>query len=136
MRAHETLNKFQSLRQLFADLLALGVIHRLFELGIQRVQLNLREQHLDRFCTHSCNECIAILLLGFAIFLLIEQLRFLQLCLPRVDDDIILVINDSLQLTRTHIQHQPDAGGHAFIKPDMRNGYGKLDMPHPLAAHT
>src|SRR6516225_1878972 len=98
MRAHEALNKLQPLRQLLTDLLAFGVIHRLFEFSIQSVQFDLRKQHLDCFGAHPSNKRVSILLLSLAVFLFVEQLCFLQLCLGRSNNDIILVIDHPLQL--------------------------------------
>src|SRR5262249_9474396 len=69
------------------------------------------------------------------IFLLVKQLRLLQLRLAGIDHDIVFVVDHPLQLSRTHIKHQPDAGRHALIKPDVGYRDRELDMPHSLPAH-
>ena len=39
-------------------------------------------------------------------------------------------------MTAGHIQHQAEARGHAFKKPNVRGRHGKIDVAHPLTAHT
>src|SRR5262249_50812815 len=60
------------------------------------------------------------------------QLCFLQWRLAGIYDDIVFVVNHALKLTRTHIQHEPDSRGHALVKPDVRNRYRQLYVPHPF----
>ena len=63
-------------------------------------------------------------------------MRLLQRRFARIDDDIIFVVNHALELTRAHIEHQPNARGHAFVKPDVRNRNGQLDVAHAFAPHA
>ena len=58
----------------------------------------------------------------------------MQRRLARINDDVVLVINDALELTRAHVEHQADARRHALVKPNVRNRDGKLDVAHALAA--
>ena len=62
--------------------------------------------------------------------------RLLQRGLAGIDDDVILVIDDALQLPGAHVEHQAQAGGHALVEPDVRDGHGQFDVAHALAAHA
>ena len=72
----ESLHKLQSLRELLANLFALGVPHCRFELFVQFRELDFSEEFLDRFGAHSRSEIFAVLFLRFPIFHLGQQLRF------------------------------------------------------------
>ena len=132
----ESLNKLQAFRQFFADLLALGVPHRLLQLFVELGQVDLGQEPFDCFGAHAGNKIFAVLFLGFAIFDFVQQLTFGQRRLTRIDDDIVLIIDNALQLTRAHIQHQADAGGHALIKPNMRHRHGQFDVAHAFATNS
>ena len=54
--------------------------------------------------------------------------------LARIDDDVILVIDDALELARGHVEHQTDARRHALEEPDVRNRHGQFDVAHAFAA--
>ncbi len=133
MRALEALHEFQTLRQFLANLFALGVTHRRFELFLELVQVDLGEKSFNRFRAHAGDEIFAVLFLRFAIFHFVEQLRLLQRSLTRIDDDVVLVINDAFELTGAHVEHEAKAGRHALIEPDVRDRHGQLDVAHALA---
>ena len=45
-------------------------------------------------------------------------------------------VDDLLQVFGRQVQEVAQARGHAFEVPDMGDGGGQLNMPHPLAAHV
>src|SRR5207244_8254926 len=55
---------------------------------------------------------------------------------PRVEHDVVLVIDDALELACAHVEHEPEPRRHAFVKPDVRNGHRELDVTHALPTHT
>ena len=65
------MHQLQTLRELFANLLALGVSHRLFQLFIELVEVDFGEKFLDPIRAHASDEIFAVLFLRFAIFDLI-----------------------------------------------------------------
>ena len=65
-----------------------------------------------------------------------EQLVLLERRVARIDDDVILVIDDALEIARGHVEHQADARRHALEEPDVRDRHGQFDVAHALAAHA
>src|SRR3546814_11343625 len=51
----------------------------------------------------------------------------------RLDDDVVLEIQDALEILQRHVEHQADAARQRLEEPDMRNGRGQLDMAPALA---
>src|SRR5262249_11982722 len=70
----------------------------------------------------------------FAELLLGEELPLLQLRVARIDDHVILKIDDLLQAGGLHVEQRPQAAGHGLEEPDVDDGGGKLDVAHALAA--
>ena len=75
VRRGKALHELDALRELLANLFALGVPHRLFELLVELVQVDFGEQLLDRFRAHPGDEIFAVLFLRFAIFDFVQELR-------------------------------------------------------------
>ena len=76
MRSGKALDELEALGEFLADLLALGVAHRLFELLVQLGEIDFRRaasRPLRRPCRR--RKFVAVLLLRFAIFDLGEELR-------------------------------------------------------------
>src|SRR5205085_6846243 len=136
VRRREALDELQTLREFLANLFALRVPHRLFQLFVQLVEVDLGEKFFDRFRAHPGDEIFAVLFLRFAILDFVQELRLGQRRLARIDDDVVFVINDALQLPRAHVEHQAEPRRHAFVEPDVGDRYRQLDVAHPLAADT
>ena len=136
VRRSKALHELQALRQLLANLFALRVPHRLFQLFVELVEVNLGEKLLDRLRTHTGDKILAVLFLRLAILDLVQELRFRERRLARIDDDVVLVIDDALELARAHVEHQPQPGRHALVEPDVRDRHGQFDVAHALAAHA
>src|SRR5581483_8409411 len=136
VRRHEALAKFQTLRQFFANLFRLRRAHRLFQLFVELVQVDLGQKFLNRFRAHAGGEIFAVLFLRFAILDFVKQLRARQRGLARIDDDVVFVVNDALELACAHVEHQTNARRHALVEPNVRNRNGELDVAHAFAANT
>ena len=75
------------------------------------------------------------MLLRFAVFDFVQKLRFLQRRFARINDDVVFIIDDALELARTHVEHESETRRHAFIKPDVGNRHRQFDMAHPIATN-
>src|SRR5207244_3512229 len=54
--------------------------------------------------------------------------------LARIDDHVILEINDLLQAGGLHVQQGSQTAGHGLEEPDVHDRGGQLDVAHALAA--
>ena len=100
----------------------------------QCTEVDALEKLLQRLGTHAGGEILAVLLLGFAEFGLVEQLTGLEAGVTRVDDEVILVIDDALELLGREVEHEAESRRRAFVEPYVRDGHGQLDVGHALAA--
>ena len=53
----------------------------------------------------------------------------------RLDDDVVLEIENALEILQRHVEQQADARRQRLQEPDVRDGGGQLDVAHALAAH-
>ena len=102
---HEALHELQSLCQLLAKLLAPRRSHLLLDLVIEILEIGLLEKFLNGLCTHPRDENVPILVLGLAEFRFRQQLTLLQRSVPRIDDNVVLVIDDPFELPAGHVEH-------------------------------
>src|SRR3989344_4488748 len=73
--------------------------------------------------------------LGFHFKLALNLLkRILALVLMHLGHDVTGKIGDLLQVADGHVKDEPDLRGNAAQEPDVGDGRGELDVPHPLAA--
>ena len=132
----EPLGELETFGQLGLGRLALGFFHLLLHVFDQRPEIDALEKFLQRFGAHAGGEVLAILLFGLAELGLAEELTGFETGVTRVDHEVILVINDALELLAGEVKHKAEAGRRAFVKPDVRDGHGQLDVAHALAAHA
>ena len=130
----ERLHNLQALQQADA-LLAAGVLQLGVQLGAQLIQVDLGQQLLDGLGAHRGLELVLIAVAHLAVFLLAQQLLFLQRSEAGIGDDVAGEIQDLLQQAGAEVQHQADAAGDALEVPDVGHGGGQLDVAHALAAH-
>ena len=134
--AEETLEQFDPLGNLLANLFAFRFRHRHLQLIDLFVQVHLGQRFAHRFGAHLGHERVrAVGLARLAVLHLAEQLVLFQRRVAGVDDEIILVVNDALQIARRHVEHQTDARRHAFEKPDVRDRHGQFNVAHAFASH-
>ena len=79
---------------------------------------------------------VVLVVLGLAVLGLGQELALLEGRLARIDDDVILVIDDALKLAAGQVQHEADARGHALVEPDVGDRHRELNVAHALAAHA
>ena len=64
-----------------------------------------------------------------------QELLFLERRDARLDDDVVLEVEDALEILQRHVEQQADAGRQRLQEPDVRDRRGQLDVAHALAAH-
>ena len=52
----------------------------------------------------------------------------------RLEDDVVLEIEDALEVLERHVEQQADARRQRLQEPDVRDRRGELDVAHALAA--
>src|SRR5207237_2362408 len=73
------------------------------------------------------------LLLQVEELVLVEKLVVDDILLARVDDDVIRVVDDLLEITQSEVDQVAHRRGQSLEEPDVRDGYGELDVTHALA---
>ena len=66
---------------------------------------------------------------------LVEQLVVLDFLRALVDDDVVRVVDHLLEITQRDVDQVAHRAGQGLEEPDVRDGYGELDVAHALAAH-
>ena len=119
-RLHEALNRLQTLGDLLLDLLGACRVHLLIELLNGRFEIHPCQSIADCFCTHASNKSIfAIFVLRLEILLLSEEVALFERSLAWIDNDVVLVVDDALKVTRSHVEQQAQTAGHALEEPDV-----------------
>src|SRR6266571_1689314 len=62
-----------------------------------------------------------------------EKLILDDVLLARIDDYVIRVVDDLLEITQREIDQVAHWRGQSLEEPDVRDGYGELDVTHALA---
>ena len=78
---------------------------------------------------------LAVLVLGLEVLVLAEELTLLQRRQARLDDDVVLEIEDALEILERHVEEHADARRQRLQEPDMGDRRRELDMAHALAPH-
>ena len=125
------------------DFLQLLLARRVGEIRPQRLrfefEIDLRQHFPDGFRSDPGPEgLLSVAVLRVQIILFRKKLPRFEIRQSRLNHDEPLEIQNPLQVRERHVEHEPDAAGAAgrrFQKPDVRNGSGELDVPHPLAAN-
>src|SRR5437868_6277817 len=73
------------------------------------------------------------LLLQVEELVLVEQLVLDDVLLAGVYDDVVRVVDDLLEITQREIDKVPHRTRQSLEEPDVRDGYGELDVTHALA---
>ena len=112
---------------------------RLHQLDAQLVgqldQVQVHQQLANRLGTHvHLERPVAPLFAGRTVLVLGQQLLGLQVRAPRVDDGVVLEVDDLFQTGGLHVQQVPQPARHGLEEPDVDDGSRQLDVPHPLAS--
>src|SRR3954453_21737283 len=73
------------------------------------------------------------LLLEIQELVFVEQLVLGDFLLARIDDNVVRVVDDLLEITQSEIDEVPHRTRQSLEEPDVRDGYGELDVTHALA---
>ncbi len=100
----------------------------------QLVEIELLEQQLDRVGAHVDLEDVTVGFAGDPVLLLGQHGAGRKGGMLGLDDHVGLVIDDSLEV---HVGDVEELGYLAGLEvPDVGDGHGQLDVPHPLAPHA
>ena len=58
----------------------------------------------------------------------------LEIGLARIDHHIVLKVNHLFEGAGLHVEQVAQTRGHCFEEPDMNDGSGQIDVPHPFSA--
>ena len=78
---------------------------------------------------------VAVFVLRLIVLVFRQELTLLERRQARLDDDVVLEIEDALEVLQRHVEHQADARRQRLQEPDMRDRRRQLDMRHAIAAH-
>src|SRR5437870_1120192 len=107
------------------------------EVTRQRVEVHVAQQLPDRLGAHPDLERVGpVLLLELAGLVDRDEILLLRGRDLGVEDHVFLEVEDLLQLAQGHVQQLPDAARDPLEEPDVGDGRGELDVPHPLPAHA
>src|SRR5205823_10843438 len=73
------------------------------------------------------------LLLQVEELVLVQKLVLDHVLLARIDDDVVRVVDDLLEVTQRQIDEVSHWRRQSLEEPDVRDGYGELDVTHALA---
>ena len=133
----EPLVNLDALGQFLANLLAARLGHGELQLINTRLEVDGGQGVVHSLGTNLGHEGVRpVGFLGIAKLHFREELVFFQRRVAGIHHEIILVVDDSLKVSRGDIHHQADAGGHALEKPNVGHRHGQLDVPHALAPHA
>ena len=136
VRFDERLDELQPLDELFAARLRVGVAQLVAQPLLLLAEIDGGQHRAHRLGPDRGGELVvAVIVLRLQILLLVEQLMLLQRGQPRLDDDVVLEIEDPFEILQRHVEQQADAARQRLQKPDMRDRRGELDMTHAVAAH-
>ena len=105
------------------------------ELGRELVHVDLLEEGAHGLGAHARGEGAAVAVLGLVPLLLGEELHLLEVGVARIDDDVLLVVEDRAEGGDRQVEEEAHAARDRAVEPDVRHRGGELDVAHPLAAH-
>ncbi len=135
-RLQEGLHHLQPLDRLLA-LLDGGLPQHLgAQVSGERVQIQIAQELPDGLRPHADFEGIRpVLLVELAHAVDRHEVPLLDPIDARVENDVLLEVEDLLQIAQRHVQKLTDAAGQALEEPHVGDGRGQLDVSHALPAH-
>ncbi len=134
---HEGFDELGALGELFQLQFGAGLTHLLAHLLHFFFQIHRGEDFADRFRADAGGESVlAVLVDGFVILFLGEDLVLLKRGQARFDHHIAFKVEHALHILEGHVQEQGDPGRQGFQEPDVSHRRSELDMAHALAAHA
>ena len=134
VRLDKGLDELQPLDELFAARLRVGVPQLVAQPLLLLGEIDGGQHRAHRLGADRGGELVvAVIVLRLQILFLVEQLMLLQRGQPRLDDDVVLEIEDPFEILQGHVEQQADAARQRLQEPDMRDRRGELDMTHAVA---
>src|SRR4051812_35050986 len=107
------------------------------ELRGDLVDVDSLEQLANSGRADVCEERVVAFVLRFLLqvqeLVLVQQLVLGDFLLARIDDDVVRVVDDLLEVTQSEIDKVSHRTRQSLEEPDVRDGYGELDVTHALA---
>ena len=132
-RSQEALDNLHAASDLLLDLLGARGAELVAEVLDRGGEIHLLEELLEGFGSHAGLESVrAVLFDGAAVGFLVEEFLLFHAGGTRVDDQVLLVVDDLLELAGGHVEHQRQTAGHALQEPNMGDRDGEADVAHAL----
>ena len=129
----EGLDQLQTVDQFLFALLRV----RFRQFGAQRLRqlddVELFQKFANRLGAHFRLERVAVVFASGAVFFFVQELTDLERRVARVDDDVVLEINDFFQARRLHREQRRQTARRRFEEPNMDDRRGQFNVPHTLA---
>src|SRR4051794_8002947 len=107
------------------------------QLARDLVDVDSLEQLANRGRSYVGEERVVALVLGLLLQVeervLVEKLVRLHFLLARLDYDVVRVVDDLLEITQGEVDKVSHRTRQSLEEPDVRDGYGELDVTHALA---
>ena len=131
----EALEHLEALGELLLDLLGARGAHLLLELVDDGGHVEAGEGIAHGLGAHLGDEgVVTVLVERLDVLVGREELLGLERGLARIDDHVVLVVDNAFEGAGGHVEHEAEAARHALQEPDVGDGDGELDMAHALAA--
>ena len=136
-RVTERINDLEALEHLLLTMLRAFVDESGAKLLRNLVDVDSLQQLANSWGTDVGEERVVALFLGLRLqveeFVFVEELVLDHLLLARIDDDVVRVVDDLLEVTQRQIDEVSHWRRQSLEEPDVRDGYGELDVTHALA---
>ena len=131
--AQEGFHQLQALGQLLDFGFRVGLRNFFTQTANLVLQVDSVQQFTDSFSTHAGIKVVAELFQRFEVLLIVQQLTFFQSGHARIDNDIALEVENTLDITQGHVHQQADTGRQRFQEPDVSHWRSQFDVSHALA---
>ncbi|AKA27550.1 hypothetical protein PCL1606_61070 (plasmid) [Pseudomonas chlororaphis] len=131
----EGFHQLQTLGQLLDFGFRVGLRNLFTQTANLVFQVDSVQQLADSLGTHAGIEVVAELFQRFEVLLVVQQLTFLKGGHARIDNDIALEIENTLDITQGHVHQQADTGRQRLQEPDVGNRRSQFDVRHALTTN-
>ena len=136
IRVEESAGELEALGQLLAVLLRTSRFHGLFKLNDKLFKVGLAQEITNRLGTHSGAEgFVTVIFLGVTEFIFSEELASLKRSLTGLGHKVVLIVNNTLKLTRGHVEDKTDTGRHTLVEPNVGDRNSKVNVAHALTTN-
>ena len=133
----EVLEQLETLGVLLQLQLGTGFLHVFTDLGALGFHIHVDQDFAHSFSADAGGESVfAILVLRVHVFFFGKKLERLQRGQARLDDDIVLEVENTLDILERHVEDHGDPRRQGFQEPDVSHRSGQLDVAHALATNA